>query len=62
LHKTIIMVTHDPRAAIRAQRILHLEKGQLVEDAPREGAAAGARDGSTAIMAVKEESTTFPSR
>src|SRR5438270_8547671 len=31
LHKTIILVTHDPRAAQRAQRILHLEKGQLVE-------------------------------
>src|SRR5262245_36060929 len=34
LQKTIIMVTHDPRAAERAQRILHLEKGQLVEAAP----------------------------
>jgi putative ABC transport system ATP-binding protein len=32
LNKTIIMVTHDPRAAARAQRILHLEKGQLVEE------------------------------
>jgi putative ABC transport system ATP-binding protein len=31
LRKTIILVTHDPRAAQRAQRILHLEKGQLVE-------------------------------
>jgi putative ABC transport system ATP-binding protein len=31
LNKTIIMVTHDPRAAERSQRILHLEKGQLVE-------------------------------
>lgn len=31
-HKTIIMVTHDPKAAARAQRILHLEKGQLVHD------------------------------
>jgi putative ABC transport system ATP-binding protein len=31
LRKTIILVTHDPRAARRAQRILHLEKGQLVE-------------------------------
>ncbi len=30
LHKTIILVTHDPRAASRADRILHLEKGQLV--------------------------------
>jgi len=32
LKKTIIMVTHDPRAAKRAQRILHLEKGKLVTD------------------------------
>ncbi|MCI0459561.1 MAG: ABC transporter ATP-binding protein [Gemmataceae bacterium] len=32
LRKTIIMVTHDQRAAARAQRQLHLEKGQLVED------------------------------
>ncbi len=30
LGKTIIMVTHDPRAAQRADRILHLEKGELV--------------------------------
>src|SRR4029077_20913736 len=29
--KTILMVTHDPRAARRADRVLHLEKGQLVE-------------------------------
>ena len=32
LGKTIIMVTHDPHAAERAQRTLHLEKGQLVHD------------------------------
>ena len=32
LTKTIIMVTHDPRAAARAERILHLEKGRLVRD------------------------------
>jgi putative ABC transport system ATP-binding protein len=32
LNKTIIMVTHDPHAAERAQRILHLEKGQLVRE------------------------------
>jgi putative ABC transport system ATP-binding protein len=32
LGKTIIMVTHDPRAAERADRILHLDKGQLVGD------------------------------
>lgn len=30
-HKTIIMVTHDPRAARCAHRILHLEKGAFVE-------------------------------
>jgi putative ABC transport system ATP-binding protein len=34
--KTIIMVTHDPHAAERATRVLHLEKGTLAE-------AAGAR-------------------
>jgi putative ABC transport system ATP-binding protein len=31
LRKTIMLVTHDPRAAERADRILHLHKGQLVE-------------------------------
>ncbi len=30
--KTIIMVTHDPNAAARAKRILHLEKGVLVKE------------------------------
>lgn len=30
--KTIIMVTHDPRAAERAKRVLHLDKGQLVQE------------------------------
>ncbi len=29
--KTIVMVTHDPRAAHAADRRLHLEKGRLVE-------------------------------
>ena len=29
--KTIVMVTHDPRAAERASRTLHLEKGTLME-------------------------------
>lgn len=36
LEKTIILVTHDPRAAERAQRIVHLEKGQLVAVEKRE--------------------------
>jgi putative ABC transport system ATP-binding protein len=31
--KTIVMVTHDPRAASRARRTLHLDKGLLVEEA-----------------------------
>ena len=31
--KTIVMVTHDPRAAERAKRTLHLEKGVLLEGA-----------------------------
>ena len=30
-HKTVLMVTHDPRAAERARVTLHLEKGVLVE-------------------------------
>jgi putative ABC transport system ATP-binding protein len=31
--KTIIMVTHDPHAAARARRTLHLDKGFLVTEA-----------------------------
>ena len=31
--KTIVMVTHDPHAAARAKRTLHLEKGVLVTQA-----------------------------
>jgi putative ABC transport system ATP-binding protein len=30
--KTVVMVTHDPLAAARASRILHLDKGRLVDD------------------------------
>lgn len=34
--KTVIMVTHDPKAAAFASRIIHLEKGELLpEAAPR---------------------------
>ncbi|TDP85769.1 putative ABC transport system ATP-binding protein [Aquabacterium commune] len=32
LGKTIVMVTHDPKAAARAGRLIHLEKGELVDD------------------------------
>jgi putative ABC transport system ATP-binding protein len=44
LGKTIIMVTHDQRAACRAMRQLHLEKGQLVEDTAGQGRRAAAVD------------------
>jgi putative ABC transport system ATP-binding protein len=30
--KTVIMVTHDPAAAARASRVLHLDKGQLTAE------------------------------
>jgi len=32
LGKTIVMVTHDPKAASRAHRLVHLEKGVLVDE------------------------------
>jgi putative ABC transport system ATP-binding protein len=32
--KTIVMVTHDPNAAARAGRLLHLEKGVLADGEP----------------------------
>src|SRR5205807_2978782 len=54
LNKTIILVTHDPRAAQRAQRILHLEKGQLVESMAGAGAAyEQGRDGLHSETAFK---------
>ncbi|MCV2351407.1 ABC transporter ATP-binding protein [Paucibacter sp. Y2R2-4] len=39
LGKTIVMVTHDPKAAARARRMVHLEKGVLVseEELARQG-------------------------
>jgi putative ABC transport system ATP-binding protein len=40
LHKTILMVTHDPRAAARAERVLHLDKGRLVEADEQEAPAS----------------------
>ena len=36
--KTIIMVTHDPLAADHASRLLHLDKGRLVDSAARSAA------------------------
>ena len=40
--KTIVMVTHDPKAASRAHRLVHLDKGVLKEDVKAErGKAVG---------------------
>jgi putative ABC transport system ATP-binding protein len=33
MHKTVVMVTHDPKAAAYARRSVHLEKGELRTDA-----------------------------
>ena len=38
LGKTIVMVTHDPKAAARAGRLIHLEKGVLVDELDGEAA------------------------
>jgi putative ABC transport system ATP-binding protein len=40
--KTVIIVTHDPHAAERARRQLHLEKGMFVEQGQPVAAAAAA--------------------
>jgi putative ABC transport system ATP-binding protein len=42
-NKTIVMVTHDPRAAARARVERHLEKGLLTGTAARHDALVGAR-------------------
>ncbi len=41
LGKTIVMVTHDPKAAARARRLIHLDKGVLVPDEAGGAAVAG---------------------
>src|SRR6266852_4790894 len=48
MNKTILLVTHDPRAAQRAQRVLQLDKGQLVEGDGYSGKISS-RHGSTAM-------------
>jgi putative ABC transport system ATP-binding protein len=40
-HKTIMMVTHDAKAAERAKTVLHLEKGVLLEREPAVKAGGG---------------------
>ena len=42
--KTVLMVSHDPRAAERARVVLHLDKGVLIE-AAKAGGAAGSLSG-----------------
>jgi putative ABC transport system ATP-binding protein len=56
LQKTIILVTHDPRAAARTQRLVRLEKGQLVEDTTHHR-AAGADGIQTATSAALKEAS-----
>lgn len=45
LNKTILMVTHDPRAASRAERVLHLDKGQLVRETTQDSEMVFKRTG-----------------
>jgi putative ABC transport system ATP-binding protein len=60
LHKTILLVTHDPRAAARAQRVLHLEKGRLVEAGTLvAGRDTGPADGRGAFPGHEPASPTF---
>jgi putative ABC transport system ATP-binding protein len=54
LNKTILLVTHDPRAAERAQRVVHLEKGQLLESTEMEAKGLLAGPGNTGIQAAPE--------
>ena len=39
--KTILMVTHDPVAAERASRVVHMDKGRLIESPAAIGMAGG---------------------
>ena len=53
--KTIVMVTHDPRAAERANRTLHLEKGRLereTADVPLAAAGLGEPEAAQAAPRV----------
>ncbi|MEZ6038675.1 MAG: ABC transporter ATP-binding protein [Planctomycetota bacterium] len=45
LHKTILMVTHDPQAAGYADKVIHLDKGKLgrIDDNRANSAGAGGR-------------------
>jgi len=41
LHKTLVMVTHDGHCADQARRIVHLDKGRLMDGKPRAAGLAG---------------------
>ena len=47
--KTIVMVTHDPKAASYASHTLHLDKGTLVDQGADAGHAGAAHRPSTAV-------------
>ncbi len=55
LEKTIILVTHDQRAADRAHRELHLDKGRLVE----QGAAPSSENADPAAIPLKRSPHVF---
>ena len=44
--QTLVMVTHDPRAAAAAERVVHLDKGRILGD--ERAAALGRRAGGRA--------------
>ncbi|MEP0844971.1 MAG: ABC transporter ATP-binding protein [Phycisphaerae bacterium] len=50
--KTILMVTHDPKAAAHARRILHLDKGVLERDETnhQRNEGAGTKDGHDSLV------------
>jgi putative ABC transport system ATP-binding protein len=56
LRKTIVMVTHDPKAAARAERVLHLDKGQLVDETAQQPTEANIfrKDGAETIVPSTE--------
>ncbi|HWW21260.1 MAG TPA: ABC transporter ATP-binding protein [Steroidobacteraceae bacterium] len=50
--KTILMVTHDPLAAVYASRVLHLDKGSLLE--PKANDYRSARAGSLQVVSSSD--------
>ena len=42
-HMTLVMVTHDPRAAAYAERVIHLDKGRITSDDVNESPAGAER-------------------